>query len=392
MPGRELRRIIVFAFGTFTRGLRARPSHTSKGICLRCVSLRCVSYLTTHTLPLMSSRSRRAGLLSVLILMLAFTAQTHAQEAKEPEMQPVDPAVMKAALPLVVEDFVLVRLRRNTTSHMGVEGEYFRVDKFMAQINGTLEGGPSDHPAFRIQIGLGPMSDRRAKGVRESGSPRVTVNGIPESVEVYDDTSRGRSAMIDTNAQKMMMVQDGASSARVAMMTSVSSALAGDAVSAATATADTGAVRRAQAVYNALPARAGQHELVEYNIERSQEVAESNQLAFFTVYAHPDQPRGTRISAGLVLPGNSRINRFIQQASSLGDDLRRDTTLAGRDAVVVGTGEIKDGVVTIGNDRALVLFSFDGYQIVVVARDQDVTEEDIIALASALDLSGLADE
>lgn len=392
MPGRELRRIIVFAFGTFTRGLRARPSHTSKGICLRCVSLRCVSYLTTHTLPLMSSRSRRAGLLSVLILMLAFTAQTHAQEAEEPEMQPVDPAVMKAALPLVVEDFVLVRLRRNTTSHMGVEGEYFRVDKFMAQINGTLEGGPSDHPAFRIQIGLGPMSDRGANSVRESDVPRVTVNGIPESVEVYDDTSRGRSAMIDANTQKMMMVQDGASSARIALMTSVSSALAGDAATAATTSADTGAVRRVQAVYNALPARAGQHELVEYEIAESKELAEANQLAFSVVYLNPDQPRGTRIRAGLVLPGDSQGNRFIQQISSLGGDIRRDTTLAGREAVIVGTGETQDGVVTTSNDRALVLFPFDGYQIMVVARDQDVTEEDVIALASALDLSGLADE
>jgi hypothetical protein len=340
----------------------------------------------------MSSRSRRAGLLSILALLLAFAAPAHAQDAEEPEKQPVDPAVMKTAVPLLVEDFLLVRLRRNTTSHMGVEGEYFRVDKLMALLAGTLEGGPSDHRAFRMQIGFGPMSDRRAAGVREAGVPRVTVDGLPEGAEVYDDDSKGRGALIHPDAQKMMMVKGGAASARVALMTSVSSALAGEAAPEVATSADTGALRRVQAVYNAMPARAGQHELVEYEVAESQELAESNQLAFSALYADPDQPRGTRIRAGLALPGDARVRRLLQQVNALGGGLRRDTTLAGRDAVVVGTGETKEGPVTRSNERAIVLFPFESYQIMVVARGREVTEEDVIALASALDVSGLADE
>lgn len=91
------------------------------------------------------------------------------------------------------------------------------------------------------------------------GVPRVTVDGLQESVDVYDDESGARGALIHPDAQKMMTVQGGASSARVALMTSVSSALAGEATAETATRADT-AVRRVKAVYNALPARAGQHE------------------------------------------------------------------------------------------------------------------------------------
>jgi len=345
-----------------------------------------------HTLLAMSSRFRRAGVLSVLVLLLVFALPAYAQDAEKQEKQSVDPAMMKAAVPLVVEGFLLTRLKRNTTSHMGVEGEYFRVDKLMALLAGRLEGSPSDHQAFRMRIGFGPMSDGQAQSIREAGIPSVTVDGLPEAAEVYDDESGRRSALLDASMEKTMIVQGGASSARIALITSVSSTLAGEATDEAATSVDTGAVRRVQNVYNAFPARAGQHELIEYEVAESKELAESNQLAFSVVYAKPDQPRGTRIRGGFVLLGGTRMNQFLQQVDELGDELRRDTTLAGRDAVVVGTGTTGNGVVTRSNDRAIVLFPFDGYQIMVVAADRDVSEEDVIALASALDLSSLEGE
>lgn len=263
---------------------------------------------------------------------------------------------MLRAIPPQIGDYVLRGVERDVRRHMGVEGVY--------------EAASGEE---RLEFGFGAFDARQAERMKEDAPPPTPVEGLPERVTVYA-AEDGPTMLADEALGYMIFVGGGTSDAQMRL----TRAMHGGLDEATSAEAESGEAPFA-VFWNALPPAAEPFELME--------VARITRGGATTFAARYAEVSDTRTTASIVLvPDGSRSYAEVQMMLEMAGPLRSDTTLAGREAMSIRTGEANNGMGT-SNDKPFLVVPYDGFYLMVGADEAGVPMATVQALAGALDVA-----
>jgi len=237
----------------------------------------------------------------------------------------------------------------------------------------------------RVRLMVNPYRDDIREQMEKMGTP-ATIDGMPDGVDGFTTRPDGEGALVALDEPNGFVVFVEAPTAdqtaeilrslvdRAAQPADRRAGSAGDADASAM-----DGVTAAQTFFRILPVRVGEMELLRIGQPPRAEEMRAEYVA--------DDDPDVRMQV-MVYPEGHRMISQLDFAMKTMDDLRTDTTMAGRDVVLIRAGESGNALGS-STDEPMLLMPTEGGRVAIVAtKEREMA--DVLRFADAIDLGALA--